>query len=141
MFRIIKEVKPRFVFAENVTREAISTAAEDLYGVGYSCRYMCLSAADLGAPTERKRYWLAAHANPNGEPRRPVYAKTPRPSALPIMEWWQDDAKSMGVSDGLSSGLEQPDATDRQRLQGLGNAQSPGVAAVAWTILSAGFVV
>jgi hypothetical protein len=35
--------------------------------------------------------------------------------------------------------LDQFDATDRQRLQGLGNAQCPGVAAVAWTILSAGF--
>ena len=139
MFRIIKEVKPRFVFAENVTKDAISTAAEDLYGAGYSCRFMCLSAADLGAPHSRNRYWLGADSNPNSEPRHPVYVETPGPSTLPIMEWWRDDTEAMGVSDGIPSGLDQPGASDRERLQGLGNAQIPACAVTAWNILSAGF--
>lgn len=133
MLRIINEVWPTYVFAENVTRKAISTAAENLFGLGYTCRYMCLSAADLGAPHQRERYWLAAYANPDGEPRCPEHVETPGSSALPKVEFWQDDSEAMGISNGISRRM------DRARLQGLGNAQVPICAAVAWIILSSHF--
>ncbi len=77
MLRIVKEIQPPYVFAENVQDKPISRAASHLYELGYSCRYMCLSAADLGAPTIRKRYWLAAYANPDGDHDAPSMLKHP----------------------------------------------------------------
>jgi DNA (cytosine-5)-methyltransferase 1 len=134
MLRIVKEVQPTYVFAENVQDKPISRAADHLYELGYSCRYLRLSAADLGAPHQRNRYWLIAYADPNSEPRCPEHVETPGTPALPVMEWWQDDTGAMGVHDGLSCGL------DRPRLQSLGNAQVPACAAYAWRILSNGFI-
>lgn len=131
MYRVITEVRPTYVFAENVKEFPILRASEQLAGLGYYARYMRLSAADLGAPHQRDRYWLAAYANPNGELRCPEYVETPGPSALPLVEWWQDDSRRLGVSNGVSDRLV--------RLKGLGNAQVPIVAAMAWKLLSSAF--
>jgi DNA (cytosine-5)-methyltransferase 1 len=68
IFRLVKEIKPAFVFLENVP--AIRTrggerVVKELAALGYDCRWDCLSAYDVGAPHKRERWWLLAH-NPNG---------------------------------------------------------------------------
>jgi DNA (cytosine-5)-methyltransferase 1 len=63
MFRIVDEVKPRLVFAENVSIKAISKAAADCRKGGYRTKTLALSAADLGADHNRSRYWLLAYAD------------------------------------------------------------------------------
>lgn len=138
MRRIIGEVQPRFVFAENVAADPIKDACRDLNTMGYDCRYTCLSASDLGAPHDRKRYWLVANSDANSEPRRTVYVKTSRSSETKEMEWWSDNSRAMGV---LNGDADLMDTTRRPRLQALGNGQVPIVAAVAFTILSRTFKV
>jgi DNA (cytosine-5)-methyltransferase 1 len=66
IIRLTKEIKPSFVFLENVPairtrglREVIRAFAE----VGYDCRWTCLSAASVGAPHKRERWFLLAHTN------------------------------------------------------------------------------
>jgi DNA (cytosine-5)-methyltransferase 1 len=66
MARIIGEVRPRFVFVENspalITR-GLGRVLGDLAALGYDCRWTVLGAADVGAPHQRNRFWLVAHAN------------------------------------------------------------------------------
>lgn len=65
MARIISEVRPQFVFAENVNPKAFCEPYSDLRAMGYMLAPLLqLSASDVGAPHRRRRYWLlAADAN------------------------------------------------------------------------------
>jgi len=61
MARIIAEVRPRYVFAENVTMAAFEEPWRDLRRMGYRVPpAICVSASDVGAPHLRKRWWLLA---------------------------------------------------------------------------------
>ena len=63
MARIIEEVRPRYVFAENVSLAAFEEPWRDLRRLGYRVPpAICVSAADVGAPHLRKRWWLLATA-------------------------------------------------------------------------------
>jgi DNA (cytosine-5)-methyltransferase 1 len=66
MARIIGEVRPRYVFVENspalITR-GLGVVLGDLAALGYDCKWTVLGAADVGAPHQRDRFWLVAHAN------------------------------------------------------------------------------
>lgn len=66
--RVVEEIKPRFVFLENVPairtrglREVINA----LTNLRYDCRWTCVSAAELGAPHLRKRWFLLAKSESN----------------------------------------------------------------------------
>jgi len=70
MARIVEEVRPRYVFAENVQLAAFEEPWRDLRGLGYRVPpALCVAAADVGAPHLRKRWWLLAYAE--GQPERP----------------------------------------------------------------------
>jgi DNA (cytosine-5)-methyltransferase 1 len=66
MARIIGEVRPRYVFVENspalITR-GLGVVLGDLAALRYDCRWTVLGASDVGAPHQRDRFWLVAHAN------------------------------------------------------------------------------
>lgn len=67
LLRIVAEAEPSFVFLENVpgirTRGA-ETVGKQLAGAGFDCRWDVVSAAEVGAPHLRKRWFLlAAHAD------------------------------------------------------------------------------
>lgn len=66
IFRLVDELSPTFVFLENVpairTRGA-ERVVKELASRGYDCRWDVVSAAEVGAPHLRKRWFLlAAHA-------------------------------------------------------------------------------
>lgn len=66
MARIIGEVRPRFAFVENspaLLTRGLGVVLSDLAALGYDCRWTVLGAADVGAPHQRDRFWLVAHAN------------------------------------------------------------------------------
>ena len=65
MFRVIKEARPRFVLAENVTgliNMALDDVLSQLEGEGYSTGTVVLPACSLNAPHRRDRVWIMAHA-------------------------------------------------------------------------------
>ena len=66
MARIVGEIRPRYVFVENspalITR-GLGVVLGDLAALGYDCKWTVLGAADVGAPHQRDRFWLVAHAN------------------------------------------------------------------------------
>jgi len=64
--RLIGEIRPRFVFLENVPAIRLrggNVVVGELARLGYDCRWAPLSAADVGANHERERWWLLAHDN------------------------------------------------------------------------------
>jgi DNA (cytosine-5)-methyltransferase 1 len=68
--RIIGEVRPRIIFLENVpnvVKWALPTVLKDVSKMGYDATWCVMAAADVGAPHQRKRWFLLAHANNSSE--------------------------------------------------------------------------
>jgi len=65
ILRLAKEIKPTFLFLENVPAirtRGLETVVRELADLGYDCRWDHLSAHDVGAPHKRDRWFLLAHA-------------------------------------------------------------------------------
>jgi DNA (cytosine-5)-methyltransferase 1 len=66
IIRLVKEIKPTFVFLENVPAirtRGLSEVVNAFTEIGYDCRWTCLSAGDVGAPHKRERWFLLASSN------------------------------------------------------------------------------
>jgi len=64
MFAVIKEVKSRWVVAENVAgivRMALDDCLSDLEGEGYSTQTVIIPACAVNAPHRRDRVWIMAY--------------------------------------------------------------------------------
>ena len=67
--RLIGEIRPRWVLAENVPgirTIAADLVLEDLEKLGYPAWPLVVGADDVGAPHRRKRVWIVAHRNGGG---------------------------------------------------------------------------
>lgn len=127
MLRIIGEVSPKHIFAENVSEDAIVQAQADLAECGYSTRRAKVSAADVGADHIRARWWLFADTNDKSKLVCQIHAEMAdiekcRPRV------WSAYARESRVAYGV--------ANRTHRLKAIGNGQVPAVAALAWRILS-----
>lgn len=63
--RLAKEIKPKFLFLENVPAirtRGLDRVIEELTKAGYDCRWGMLSAADVGAHHIRERWFLLANS-------------------------------------------------------------------------------
>lgn len=63
MFRIIREIRPRFAFMENspmLTSRGLGTVLGDLAEAGFDAEWMVLGAHSVGAPHRRDRIWILA---------------------------------------------------------------------------------
>jgi DNA (cytosine-5)-methyltransferase 1 len=129
MLRIILEVEPKFVFAENVQREPIERAADDLRARGYVPRIAPVDAAELGSANRRARWWLVADADGDGQSRFALDAEMAGIFRMAALDVWKDEPADLGVHDGMANRVD--------RLKALGNGQVPAVAATAWRILNA----
>lgn len=127
MRRVVADVAPRYVFAENVSKEAIDCAADDLESVGYTARCISLSAADLGSDHIRERHWLLAHADDKGELHGRLNAEVAGSKSIHTRVW-ETFPDEPGMADGLSNRMDRYGAT--------GNGQVPIVAACAFDLLS-----
>lgn len=66
MLRIIKEVRPSWVIAENVTGHitmGLDTVLSDLEGEGYTVLPLVIPAVAVDAPHKRSRVWIIANNN------------------------------------------------------------------------------
>jgi DNA (cytosine-5)-methyltransferase 1 len=67
--RIIGEVRPRYVFVENVSAllvRGMGRVLGDLAEMGYDAEWGVLGARDVGAPHRRERIWIVADADGEG---------------------------------------------------------------------------
>lgn len=146
MARIVREVRPRYVFVENsamLTSRGLGRVLGDLAELGFDARWGVLRARDVGAEHGRERIWIVADALrfPSGERagwervldvRAPVGCFPPKPSDL---AWDQYSGGSLPQpvfrrgADGMAGRAD--------RLKAIGNGQVPRVAAAAFSILAA----
>ena len=122
MRRVIDESEPKFVFAENVSRTAIDTAADDLEKMGYKTKAISLSAEDLGADHIRERYWLLAYADDKSKLLCGLNAKMEFGNCIQT-NIWQTFSDYSRMDDGVADRMERYKAT--------GNGQIPAVAIAA----------
>ncbi len=124
MFRIVKESDAPIVFAENVTIEAIDMAKKDLESIGYSverCRVACM---DLSADHKRPRFWLLAVKDKEVLQKIANHLHTlPKLTA----NFWKINPFD------ITYPAEVPVLAPQKR--GVGNAQAPIAAAVAFYAL------
>ncbi len=138
--RILRELRPRWVVAENVPG-LLSTDAGRFFGailadlatLGYDAEWSVLSACALGAPHTRERLFLVAHAHrlgsfrwrigESGAGRNQTSDCCDRP--LQGAFWTCDPDPLCRVVDGISRRLDKG-----HRLKVLGNAVVPQVAEV-----------
>jgi len=73
MFRVIKEVQPTFVIAENVKGlvniqdgMVFETVCSDLESEGFEVQTFIIPAAGIGAPHKRERVWIVGYSEHNG---------------------------------------------------------------------------
>lgn len=143
-FEVVKRVRPRFGFFENVRRLLASRGyfkeiLSDLSAIGYDSRWCVLSGGQFGCPHFRERVWLLAY-----DPRQSVRSAVDRMARgreqtaesrriYPRNLWWKSEA--VPRVDRVVNGMAYP-MDYAPRLEALGNGQIPIVAAIAWTILS-----
>lgn len=130
MFEFVKASKAPIVFGENVVLRAIEKARADLESVGYKVERVRLGCEDLGADHRRNRFWLlAVRDDENGETTFKRLAK--HILTLPKLTggcWTQSPDKT-------GEAVVVPTCDRRDQLLGIGNAQSPFVAASAFRVL------
>ena len=73
MFRVIREVQPTFVIAENVKGlvniqdgMVFETVCSDLESEGFEVQTFIIPAAGIGAPHKRERVWIVGYSEHNG---------------------------------------------------------------------------
>ncbi len=63
--RLVAELRPSVVFAENVPalrNRGLALVLQDLWSLGYDAEWNCIPASAFGAPHERDRIWIVAYA-------------------------------------------------------------------------------
>ena len=148
MARIVREIQPAFVFAENsplLTTRGLGTVLASLAEMGYDARWCVLGADDIGYPIIRKRMWLLGMRNCDNGKRYDAGAQTGADS--PITLWSdteltriQDADVDRMLADGLA--VRAPDglAGSMEPIRAVGNGQVPAVAALAWRLLTGSMI-
>jgi DNA (cytosine-5)-methyltransferase 1 len=112
MYRIISEVKPPWVLAENVrgiVKPYLDTVLADLEGLGYTCLPLLVPASALGAPHRRERLWVIAYSESIRTQRR-----LQQQGRLSVP---RTDGENRRDSDVADSACEQSSSNDNRRKQ------------------------
>ena len=130
MLRIVKESCAPIVFGENVVLRAIEKARIDLESAGYKVERIRLGCEDLGADHRRNRFWLLAVRNDRSG-RDAFERLAVHIGSLPRLtgKCWTKSPSETGAA------IEVAPCDRREQLLGIGNAQSPFVAASAFRVL------
>ena len=149
MRRIVEEVRPIFVFAENspyLRTRGLGTVVSDLEALGYDVRWGVLGARHLGGPHRRRRLWIRA-SHPDRQRLRDEQQRQARGRndiqtgregefvhhgafgdlAGRGARVWAPQPGVHRASNGVAHWVD--------RVRATGNGQVPIVAAAAWRIL------
>lgn len=142
--RVAGIVRPRYLFLENspaIISNGLGRVLGDLAALRYDARWRVLSAAGVGAPHERERWWCIAEradahsinaqrivargidsAQPLGQKQGPS-----GPLHVEHRRWWSAEPGLGRVAARV--------ADTSHRLRAIGNGQVPLCAAAAWIAL------
>jgi DNA (cytosine-5)-methyltransferase 1 len=168
---VIRAIRPQYALLENVPgllgqHRYFETILKDLSEAGYDASWVCLSAAEVGAPHKRERLWILGYANNNGfyEPQNSKSSNERDDSSEKGSKESLQLKRSGNVGQDVCGGSEcylasrsarydrqaakwwatEPNvgrvadgvADRKYRLKALGNGQVPAVFAEAWRVLN-----
>lgn len=160
--RLVGELRPPWVVVENVASGAkfwVNPVREQLGELGYASLPIPLEACWLGAPHERGRVFLVAHADREGEPAGAEHGEVAAPSAhvadavrarreghgasgeaqgrpRPVSRGWRTPQPDVvRVVHGVPRGVDSPNAAARARIKALGNSVVPQCAEVVGHVI------
>jgi DNA (cytosine-5)-methyltransferase 1 len=135
IFRLVNEIKPRWIFLENVpaitTRGGLEVVKE-IAKMGYDCRWITITASSVGALHKRERWFLLAHARRERfieGTNENIQSESKEPKRQDIDKFCWGEAESF--MDRKANGI--PGQLDR--IKALGNAVVPQQAKEAFKIL------
>ena len=124
MFDFVKTSNSPIVFAENVTIIAIEKAKQDLESIGYTVKRCRLACMDLHADHKRPRFWLLAVKD------KTIFEKVAN-NIINLKkfraDFWIENPHE------ITYPVEVPVLAPQKR--GVGNAQAPIAAAIAFRVL------
>ena len=140
MWRIIRDLRPRFAIVENVgalTFRGLTDVLGSLAEIGYDAEWQNLRAEDVGAPHKRERIWITAYSQEDRRERaicsnvknskNPMWSECNSSSALDTcLYFFNEFEKRMGepavfrMDNGISNKVD--------RLGSIGNAIVPQIA-------------
>lgn len=141
--RLVNEIKPKFVFLENVpnvVKIGGNQIIKEFNSMGMDCRWCCISAESCGALHKRDRWFMLAYSN--SESSREAYSQAFLDEAIRITRlrssgqvgreiprtyWSENKYPVLGMAYGVSNELD--------RARALGNAVVPQQAREAFEIL------
>jgi DNA (cytosine-5)-methyltransferase 1 len=136
IMRLAKEIKPDFIFLENVpaiTYRGGLQVVTEIAEMGYDCRWCIISAASVGASHKRERWFLLAHSNGKSEHRLSSRKKTQQSKfkchfeCAKQFQWIENQSPLLRTDHGISYRVD--------RTKALGNAVVPAQAKKAFEIL------
>ena len=164
MLRIVDEVRPTFVFTENsphLRTKGLATIVERFISMGYVGRVGVLGAGDIGANHERRRMWIVAVSSEwigNAANLDSMRRLQQERGVLQVGQWFGYGAEQIANTNSKSLRQQQGrcEVTDwwrlprfarvddgvanrMDRVKATGNGQVPGVAAIAWSVLTSDF--
>lgn len=117
--RIIGDVRPRWVIAENVPGigdDGVDRVSRDLERQGFAVWPVEMDTSPPGRSRGRQRIFWLAYSHSNGQSRRAQHGQMAR--IRPVSPYrWSDDSAPVGMDDGLPGRMD--------RLKQLGNAVTP----------------
>lgn len=142
MFRLIREIKPRYIVAENVANilkinegSDFTTILTELSAMGYNAEWRVCRASEIGAPHKRARLYLVAYPSSIRLQQTEsffsfLHEKTspftwkPYGTVIQISRGgsWKTEPPILCLDDGLPSKLV------RENLKGYGNSIVPQIA-------------
>ena len=133
--RLIKEIKPKYIIAENVA--ALRTRGLDkvlwsLNEVGYDAEWHCLPASAFGAPHYRDRVWIIGY--PNNQPKLQANSlldtfgiKRDSWQSFGRGYWGQIPRAYRSIPESISIGVDNGIPYRVDRMKQLGNAVIPQI--------------
>jgi len=139
MARVVREVRPKFVFVENSSRlvcNGLERVLSDLAEIGYDAQWLPLSGHAIGSAAKGERLWILAAAPdqiPWNKGRLGLWSANQQSVFLERTVRNEKAARKKAytkrcrVADGVAHRME--------RIGAVGNGQDPVLAASAWRIL------
>lgn len=138
--RLIRELRPRYVVVENVPgllSLGIGAVLGDMAEIGYDAEWHVVSAAAVGAPHIRDRFWLVGY--PNGD-RQSAFSVDDETSGMPRLATNAPrEQHEVGRTSLRRPGAEElPANANSARLEIVLNGQAgqcaPAIGASAWSV-------
>jgi DNA (cytosine-5)-methyltransferase 1 len=141
---IIRDVRPRFAFLENVPNIFVfryfGGILRELAKMGYSVKWCSVSGREVGAVHLRERAWILATDQRQERVQRHRKQKVQRFTGFP----WGEDVRGIAdvrnrpdLPESLVRRIGNDVAFGKHRLEATGNGQIPRVAAAAFNVLIA----